>query len=216
MRSCHRWLQRLLRDDHLPWSHPPPPAAGGASLAPGLIALPHPLSALLQAYLRLAKVQLAAQDCAAPSASPTGQVPALDTSADLVGGDAAASAHLPPPLAELAAARTLIDYLKHKVGASAIGSAAAAEPGTAAAPSRRPLLGRAACCAAPLAAAARPPPPRCQPSQSPAWPRPAPGQVVNLDRGLTPAQRAEAAAFGSLVEARLQPALVYSTWCALN
>lgn len=45
----------------------------------------------------------------------TFQVPALDTSADLVGADAAA-AHLPLPLAELAAARTMIDYLKHKVG----------------------------------------------------------------------------------------------------
>jgi len=42
------------------------------------------------------------------------KVPALDTSADLVGADAA-SAHLPLPLAELAAARTMIDYLKHKV-----------------------------------------------------------------------------------------------------
>ena len=54
------------------------------------------------------------QECAAPSACPTGQVPALDTSADLVGADAAA-AHLPLPLAELAAARTMMDYLKHKV-----------------------------------------------------------------------------------------------------
>lgn len=111
-----------------------------------------------QAYLRLAKVAFAVQECAAPAASPTGQVrgqascgrpftpclppgfprrfclrllargprvtscalqqlqvPALDTSADLVGADAAA-AHLPLPLAELAAARTMIDYLKHKVG----------------------------------------------------------------------------------------------------
>ncbi|PRW33295.1 metaxin 1 [Chlorella sorokiniana] len=104
----------------------------------------------VEAYLRLAKVAFAVQECVAPSASPTGQVPALDTSADLVGADAAA-AHLPLPLAELAAARTMIDYLKHK--------------------------------------------------------------VVNLDRGLSTAQRAEAAAFTALVEARLQPALVYSSWC---
>ena len=38
-------------------------------------------------------------------------------------------------------------------------------------------------------------------------------QVVNLDRGLTPAQRSEALAFASLVEAKLQPALLYMTWC---
>ncbi len=38
-------------------------------------------------------------------------------------------------------------------------------------------------------------------------------QAANLDRGLTAAQRAEAAAFGALVEARLQPAIAYTTWC---
>ena len=57
----------------------------------------------------------AVQDCAAPSASPTGQLPALDTSADLVGAHAAVSGSAPPPLAEFAAARQLIDYLKRKV-----------------------------------------------------------------------------------------------------
>ena len=37
--------------------------------------------------------------------------------------------------------------------------------------------------------------------------------MADLDRGLTASQKAEAAAFGALVEAKLQPALVYSTWC---
>lgn len=97
----------------------PPPAAAAAcrpfaacsnatACRPGA---PH-----LQAYLRLAKVRFAVQECAAPSASPTGQLPALDTAADLVGGDAAAAAHLAPPLAEWAAARTMVEYLRHKVG----------------------------------------------------------------------------------------------------
>ncbi|PSC73709.1 metaxin-1 isoform X2 [Micractinium conductrix] len=105
----------------------------------------------VEAYLRLGKVAFAVQDCAAPSASPTGQLPALDTSADLVGAHAAVSGSAPPPLAEFAAARQLIDYLKRK--------------------------------------------------------------VVDLDRGLTASQRAEAAAYAALVEAKLQPALVFTTWC---
>lgn len=38
-------------------------------------------------------------------------------------------------------------------------------------------------------------------------------QVVDLDRGLTASQRAEAAAFAALVEGKLQPALLYGAWC---
>lgn len=37
--------------------------------------------------------------------------------------------------------------------------------------------------------------------------------MVNLDRGLSPGQRAEAAAFSALVDSQLAPALVYSGWC---
>ncbi len=40
----------------------------------------------LQAYLRLAKIPFAVQDCNAPSAAPTAQLPVLDAGADLVGG----------------------------------------------------------------------------------------------------------------------------------
>ena len=39
------------------------------------------------------------------------------------------------------------------------------------------------------------------------------GQAVNLDRGLTQAQKAEALAFATLIDAHLQPALLYTTWC---
>lgn len=37
--------------------------------------------------------------------------------------------------------------------------------------------------------------------------------MVDLDRGLTVSQRAEAAAFAALVEAKLQPAIAFTTWC---
>jgi metaxin len=37
--------------------------------------------------------------------------------------------------------------------------------------------------------------------------------VADLDRGLSATQRAEATAFTALLEGKLQPALVYSTWC---
>ena len=70
-----------------------------------------------QAYLRLGGIRFAVQECITPSASPTGQVPALDTSADLVGTDASAASA--PPLAEFGAARTMVEYLKAKVGAAA-------------------------------------------------------------------------------------------------
>lgn len=40
---------------------------------------------LAQAYLRLAKIPFAVQDCNAPSAAPTAQLPVLDAGADLVG-----------------------------------------------------------------------------------------------------------------------------------
>lgn len=39
---------------------------------------------LTQAYLRLAKIPFAVQDCNAPSAAPTAQLPVLDAGADLV------------------------------------------------------------------------------------------------------------------------------------
>lgn len=44
-------------------------------------------------------------------------------------------------------------------------------------------------------------------------PPPRHAQVVDLDRGLTAAQRAEAAAFAALVEAKLRPAIAHTTWC---
>jgi hypothetical protein len=68
-----------------------------------------------QAYLRLAKAQFAVQECSSRSASPTSQVPALDTSADLVGTDGATAAAA--PLGEWAAARAMVDYLRSKVDA---------------------------------------------------------------------------------------------------
>ena len=68
-----------------------------------------------QAYLRLAKVSFAVQECGAPSACPTGQVPALDTSTDLVGAEPAAAAATAAPLGEFLAARLIVDYLKQKV-----------------------------------------------------------------------------------------------------
>jgi hypothetical protein len=105
---------------------------------------PSPLRA--QAYLRLAKVRFAVHDCASGSASPTGQVPALDTSEDLVGADAGA-----PPADDLAAAKAQLAYLRRT--------------------------------------------------------------AVDLDRWLSASQRAEALAFAALIETKLQPALVYSTWC---
>ena len=43
-------------------------------------------------------------------------------------------------------------------------------------------------------------------------PCPSHAQVVDLDRGLTASQKAEAAAFAALVEAKLHPALMYTTW----
>lgn len=127
------------------------------------------------------------------------QVPALDTSADLVGADAAA-AHLPLPLAELAAARTMIDYLKHKVGIKRVhkgGTACdvAVQPGGR----QLDIRQRAwpACVGLPAFT--------LHPAHTTPIPHPLLiGQVVNLDRGLSMAQRAEAAAFTALVEARLQ------------
>lgn len=35
----------------------------------------------------------------------------------------------------------------------------------------------------------------------------------DLDAGLSPAQKAEAAAFAALVEAKLEPAVLWTTWC---
>ena len=35
----------------------------------------------------------------------------------------------------------------------------------------------------------------------------------DLDAGLSPAQTAEAAAFAALVEAKLEPAMLWTTWC---
>ena len=55
-------------------------------------------------------------------------------------------------------------------------------------------------------------PSRYTASAAPPLPRPCLLQVVDLDRGLTASQKAEAAAFAALVEAKLQPALVYTTW----
>ncbi|KAL4440053.1 hypothetical protein ABPG75_003054 [Micractinium tetrahymenae] len=104
----------------------------------------------VEAYLRLAKIPFAVQDCNAPSAAPTAQLPVLDAGADLVAPDSGAAA-APGPLAEFAAARVMIDYLKQK--------------------------------------------------------------CVDLDRGLTASQRAEAAAYAALLEGKLQPALLYGAWC---
>ena len=38
-------------------------------------------------------------------------------------------------------------------------------------------------------------------------------QVVDLDRGLSASQRAEATAFCVLIEAKLHPAIAHTTWC---
>ena len=74
---------------------------------------------VLQTYLRLANVPFAVQECSATSACPTGQLPALDTSTDLVGGGGREGGSAPPgtsgPLAESGVARLIVDYLKRNV-----------------------------------------------------------------------------------------------------
>ena len=70
-----------------------------------------PLLPHLQAYLRLARIPFAVQECAAASASPTGQLPALDAGEDLIAGESGQS-----PSDEWAAAKTLLEYLRLKVG----------------------------------------------------------------------------------------------------
>lgn len=102
-------------------------------------------SPLLQAYLRLARVNFAVTECATASASPTGQVPAVESAEDLVSAEAGATA-----ADEFAAARAVMAYLR---------------------------------------------------------------KHANLDAGLSAQQRAELLAFATLVETKLQPAILYSTWC---
>lgn len=102
----------------------------------------------LQAYLRLANIQFAVQDCPWGSYSPTGQVPALDTAGgDLVGADN------PDSIAsEFEGAKAIISHLQ-----------------------RLPL--------------------------------------TNLDAQFSPAVRGDIQAFTTLLETKLIPALLYTTWC---
>jgi hypothetical protein len=63
----------------------------------------------MQAYLRLAKVKFAVQDCPWGSFSPTGQVPALDTEGGyLIGSDDAESI-----ASQFEGAREIINHLQH-------------------------------------------------------------------------------------------------------
>lgn len=95
-----------------------------------------------QAYLRIASVPFSVLDCATASNSPTGQVPAIDTSNELVGLPAAAEGR---------GAGALVDHLRN----------------------------------------------RC----------------TDLDRGLTGVQQAQLLAFTALLESRIVPAVLYTTWC---
>ena len=81
-------------------------------------------------------------DCATASSSPTGQVPAIDTSNELMGLPAAAEGR---------GAGALVDHLRN----------------------------------------------RC----------------TDLDRGLTGVQQAQLLAFTALLESRIVPAVLYTTWC---
>lgn len=102
----------------------------------------------MQAYLRLAQIPFAVENCVTPSASPTGRVPALDTSSALVG--LLPSEGRAGPSNEHQASAKVIDYLKLN--------------------------------------------------------------VKNLDSALRPEQQAELLAFSALVESKLMPALLYTTW----
>jgi len=63
----------------------------------------------MQAYLRLAKVKFAVQECPWGSSSPTGQVPALDTEGGyLIGSDDAESM-----ASQFEGAREIINHLQH-------------------------------------------------------------------------------------------------------
>jgi metaxin len=102
----------------------------------------------MQAYLRLAKVKFAVQDCPWGSFSPTGQVPALDTEGgDLIGSDNAESI-----ATQFEGAKEIINHLQRRL-------------------------------------------------------------TSNLDSHLSPAARADSLSFITLLETKLIPALLYTTWC---
>lgn len=69
-----------------------PAAWGLPSLSPECIAV--------ETYLRLAGLKFSCEDCSTPFSSPSGQLPALDQNADLVGGtvsDGSDGRACPPP-----------------------------------------------------------------------------------------------------------------------
>jgi metaxin len=102
----------------------------------------------MQAYLRLAKMKFAVQDCPWGSFSPTGQVPALDTEGgDLIGSDNAESI-----ASQFESAKEIINHLKDRF-------------------------------------------------------------TTNLDSHLSPAALADSLSFITLLESKLIPALLYTTWC---
>jgi metaxin len=102
----------------------------------------------VQAYLRLAKVKFAVQECPWGSFSPTGQVPALDTEGgDLIGSDNAESI-----ASQFEGAREIINHLQSRLSS-------------------------------------------------------------NLDAHLSPAARADSFSFITLLETKLIPALLLTTWC---
>ena len=80
-----------------------PSAWGLPSLSPECVAV--------EAYLRLAGLRFACEDCKTPYASPSGQLPALDQCSDIVGEDAGGSKDHTGALA----ARRIADHLSKKV-----------------------------------------------------------------------------------------------------
>lgn len=91
----------------------------------------------------MAGIKFSVRDCATASGSPTGTVPAIDTSAELVGA--------PADDAEARGGALLIEHLRSKLGC--------------------------------------------------------------LDRDLTANQKAQLLAFTALLDSRIVPAVLYTTWC---
>jgi metaxin len=84
-----------------------PSAWGLPSLSPECVAV--------EAYLRLAGLRFACEDCKTPYASPSGQLPALDQCADIVGEDAGAKDAAARDHTGALAARRIADHLAKKV-----------------------------------------------------------------------------------------------------
>lgn len=84
-----------------------PSAWGLPSLSPECVAV--------EAYLRLAGLRFACEDCKTPYASPSGQLPALDQCADIVGEDAGSKDAAARDHTGALAARRIADHLAKKV-----------------------------------------------------------------------------------------------------